>query len=370
MSKITIILHDLRGGGAEKMMVRLANQMVEDGDEVSMILITGGGENTPFLSSEVKLVELHCHRTLKALWPLRKALKVENPDAILAALTHINVMSALACFTLGWLKRLNVSERNAFSLDKKVNSNKVMRAAYIIAPWVYRILPRPVICVSKGVADDLVSNTIVRQKDVVTAPNPVITVETIAAAQQAPQHPWLVNKDKEVIVAVGRLSYQKGFDMLIDAFSQVSKQVDCRLIMFGDGELRLSLQSQIDSLGLGEHISMPGYVNNPLAELKAADVYVLSSRFEGSPNAIVEAMSVGTQVVAFDCPHGAREILQNGKVGALVEHLNVELLVDALVNCVQNKNEMISQLNIESHVQRFGAKDASQAYRKLLVARP
>jgi glycosyltransferase involved in cell wall biosynthesis len=73
-------------------------------------------------------------------------------------------------------------------------------------------------------------------------------------------------------------------------------------------------------------------------------------------------------VVAFDCPHGAREILQNGKVGALVEHLNVELLVDALVNCVQNKNEMTNQLNIESHVQRFVAKDAAQAYRKLLVA--
>jgi glycosyltransferase involved in cell wall biosynthesis len=113
---------------------------------------------------------------------------------------------------------------------------------------------------------------------------------------------------------------------------------------------------------------MPGYVNNPLSELKAADVYVLSSRFEGSPNAIVEAMSVGTQVVAFDCPHGAREILQNGKIGALVEHLNVELLADAIVNCLTCKGEINRQLNIESHIKCFFAKNATEAYRKLLMA--
>lgn len=369
MLKITIVLHDLRGGGAEKMMVRLANQMVEDGDEVSMILITGGGENTSFLSPKVKLVELHCYRTLKAFWPLRKALKAEQPDAILAALTHINVMSALASFTLGWIKRLSVSERNAFSLDKKVNANKIMRVAYLIAPWIYRMLPRPVICVSQGVAKDLVASTVVRCKDVVIAPNPVITKETIDSAKEPAQHPWLVNKKTPVIVAIGRLSYQKGFDILIDTFSQVSKQVDCRLIIFGDGELRSALQSQVDSLGLSENVSMPGYVFNPLAELKAADVYVLSSRFEGSPNAIVEAMSVGTQVVAFDCPYGVREILQNGTLGTLVEHLNVEVLVDVLVSCLQHKDEMSAQFNIESRVKRFFAKDAAQAYRKLLVAK-
>jgi glycosyltransferase involved in cell wall biosynthesis len=369
MTKLTIVLHDLRGGGAEKMMVRLANQMAEDGDEVSMILITGGGENTSFLSSNVKLVELHCYRTLKAFWPLRRALKAEQPDAILAALTHINVISAAACFTLGWLKRLSVSERNAFSLDKKVNSNKVMRVAYLIAPWIYRMLPRPVICVSQGVADDLVVSTVVRSIDVVTAPNPVITQETISAAKEPAQHPWLVKKETPVIIAIGRLSYQKGFDMLIDAFSQVNKQVDCRLIIFGDGELRSTLQSQVSSLGLSERISMPGYVINPLSELKAADVYVLSSRFEGSPNAIVEAMSVGTPVVAFDCPHGTREILQNGKVGALVEHLNVEVLCNALVSCLQHTDEMNSHLNIESKIKRFFAKDATEAYRKLLVAK-
>lgn len=369
MLKITIVLHDLRGGGAEKMMVRLANQMVEDGDEVSMILITGGGENTSFLSSKVKLIELNCHRTLNAFWPLRKALKIQEPDAILAALTHINVMSALACFTLSWINRLNVSERNAFSLDKKVNSNKVMRFAYLMAPWIYRMLPRPVICVSQGVAEDLVARTVVRYRDVVIAPNPVITKETINAAKELAKHPWLVKKETPVIIAIGRLSYQKGFDILIDTFSQVIKQVDCRLIIYGDGELRSTLQSQVEALGLLEKISMPGYVPNPIAELKAADVYVLSSRFEGSPNVIVEAMSVGTRVVAFDCPYGAREILQNGKVGCLVEHLNVEVLLDALVKCLQHKDEMNSQLNIESKVKRFFAKDATEAYRKLLAAK-
>ncbi|AGP81534.1 group 1 glycosyl transferase [Alteromonas mediterranea MED64] len=367
MAKICIVLHDLRGGGAEKMMVRLANQMIEDGDQVDMILITEGGSNKPYLSKEVNLIELRCERTLNAFGPLRSALKRCQPDGILAALTHINVITAITCASLGWLKKLSVSERNAFSLDKKVNSDKVMKATYFLAPYIYRLLPNPVIAVSKGVAQDLIDTTVVRAKDVVTAPNPVITKETELAARQPPKHPWLVDKSMPTVIAVGRLSYQKGFDMLLDAFADVQKNIPSRLIIFGEGELREELEQQINKLGLNDNVSLPGYSDNIIAEMKAADLYVLSSRFEGSPNAIVEAMSVGTQVVAFDCPHGAREILQDGRIAPLVQ-----------ANCAKNLTHPISQqLNyisaietsssLTASVERFKSKNSSSIYRDFLL---
>lgn len=365
MSKIVIVLHDLRGGGAEKMMVRLANQLVENGDNVDMMLVTGGGQNKPFLDSRVNLIELQCHRTLNAFKPLRSALKKSNAEAILAALTHINVITTIVCFSLGWMKKLHVSERNAFSLDKKVNSNKVMKTAYFLAPWLYRFMPNPVIAVSQGVADDLVNTTVVKAHNVVIAPNPVITDETIQAAKQLPQHPWLINKEAKVIVSVGRLAYQKGFDMLIDAFSQISKEVYCKLIIFGEGEQRKSLQSQIDALGLTDVISMPGYTKNPIAEMKAADLYVLSSRFEGSPNAIVEAMSVNTQVVAFDCPHGAREILKDGEVSMLVENSDMNGLIASCIRALQSNKK--TKPDYSEAISRFYSKASANVYRDLIL---
>ncbi|MDP5030050.1 MAG: glycosyltransferase [Paraglaciecola sp.] len=369
MAKITIVLHDLRGGGAEKMMVRLANQLVENGDEVDMILITAGGPNKAFLRESVNLTELDCKRTLDAFGPLRHALKKSKPDGILAALTHINVITAIVCFSLGWLRKLSVSERNAFSLDKKVNSNKVMKAAYLLAPYIYRLLPNPVIAVSKGVAKDLVDTTVVREKDVVTAPNPVITTDTIESAKAAAKHPWLINKQTKVIVSVGRLSYQKGFDILIDAFYRIHNMVDARLVILGEGELRPELERQIESVGLTDRVSLAGYCDNPLAEVKQADLYVLSSRFEGSPNALVEAMSVETAVIAFDCPHGPTEILNGGKLAPLLEDKNVHQLALAIANELITESATDKKSTYLEAVERFTSLNSAKRYRQLILGK-
>ncbi|NCP64778.1 MAG: glycosyltransferase [Paraglaciecola sp.] len=369
MAKITIILHDLRGGGAEKMMVRLANQLAADGDEVEMILIAQGGSNKPFLSDSVKLSELNCHRTLDAFGPLRRALKLSQPDGILAVLTHINVLVTLVCASLGWLSKLSVSERNAFSLDKKVNRSVVMRTTYFLAPFIYRLLPNPVIAVSQGVAQDLVDTTVVRTKDVVSAPNPVITQETLAAADSPPCHPWLQDKTLPTLVSVGRLTYQKGFDLLIAAFHQVETSLPCRLIIFGEGEDRRSLEGLIKQANLQDKVSLPGYTHNPIAEMRAADLYVLSSRFEGSPNALVEAMSVNTPVVAFDIPHGPKEILHDGEVASLVKNISEFALADAIRQALNiTAKQKIAQLNRQHKaIECFFAEHAAKHYRSLIL---
>lgn len=356
-------MHDLRGGGAEKMMVRLANQLSANGDSVHLVLTAEGGVNKKFVNENVNLVELGCERTLSSFGKLRKTLKAIEPDAILSVLTHINVIAGITCFSLGWQSKLSVSERNAFSLDRALKTDRVMKLVYFIAPFIYQLLPKPVIAVSKGVADDLVEHTMVKRKNVTTASNPVITVETIEASKSAPQHEWIINSDIPVLLSIGRLSHQKGFDLLLKAFSLVQSEIKCRLIIYGEGELREDLVEQVNELSLSEVVSFPGYIANPIAEMKAADLYILSSRFEGSPNAIVEAMSVNTPVIAFDCPHGPKEILRDGTVAPLVEYLDVDALAKAIVSTLKAKKPV----DYTQDVARFSSANSANEYRRLLL---
>ncbi|WP_438864512.1 glycosyltransferase [Neptunicella sp.] len=372
MARIAIILHDLRGGGAEKMMVRLANQLAVEQDEVELVLIGAGGINKALVSAEVKLVELGCQRTLQAFTPLRKYLSQNRPDAILAVLTHINVITALVCWSLGISNRLTVSERNTFSQDRKMNTSVVMRSVYWLAPWIYRCLTNPVIAVSRGVADDLIACSVVREQDVITAPNPVISEQSLHASCQPAQHPWLQNKNGKVVVAVGRLNHQKGFDLLLQAFADMPHQANCRLVIFGEGELRSALETQIRAMNLTSRVDLAGYIDNPLAEIKQADLFVLSSRFEGSPNGLVEAMSVGTPVVAFDCPHGPREILKphqsNCFAGCLVAYLDVAALSHAIHSQLNQSCSAQIRQDIIASVQGFHTPLASRIYRQKLLS--
>src|SRR5690606_33122377 len=119
--------------------------------------------------------------------------------AILSVLTHVNVVAALVCLSLGMAHRLTMSERNTFSLDRHNNPAPVMRLAYGIAPLLYRLLPNPVVAVSEGVALDLVRHTVVRHRDVVALPNPTVTPELLAEAALGPRHPWLQRRERPVV---------------------------------------------------------------------------------------------------------------------------------------------------------------------------
>lgn len=317
MKKLLIILHDLSAGGAEKMMMRLAAALVDAGNDVTLLLLTGGGPNAAHLDPRVKKVELRSPRTSRAVPALARFLRANRFDAQLAALTHVNVVAIAAALLSGTLARLHVSERNAFSHDKHVNPDFMVRVAYRVAPLLYRLIPNPVICVSRGVAQDLIDTTIARRRDVTTADNPVLDDNFREKTPGLPSHRWLLEKSGTVIVAVGRLAPQKGFDTLITAFAALPDK-GVRLIIFGEGALRVRLLEQALTLGVADRVDLPGYTDDPLAEVAAADCFVLSSRFEGSPNALVEALSTGTPVVATRCPHGPQDILIGGVVAPLV----------------------------------------------------
>jgi glycosyltransferase involved in cell wall biosynthesis len=143
--------------------------------------------------------------------------------------------------------------------------------------------------------------------------------------------PWFTNKEKPVVVAAGMLAPWKGFEELIDAFALVrDRGRDARLVILGEGPDRAKLEAKVDRLGLADRVRLPGHTLNPLAYFARADVFALSSRVEGMPNVLVEAMMCGCTVVATDCPTGPRELLQEGRFGYLVRPRDPAAIADGI----------------------------------------
>ena len=362
--KITVVVHNLNGGGAEKMMVRLANGLANLGQNVSIVLLTEGGVNIKNVSERVTLHELKAHRTVTAIPKLRQHLLDSKPDKILSALTHVNVIAILACLSIGRLKSLYVSERNAFSKDKLVNNDFLVKIAYFLAPFFYRFIPNPVFAVSDGVAQDLIKTTVVNRASVINLPNPTLDDDFRTKEFSKPTHPWLADKTTPIIVGLGRLAAQKGFDDLINAVAIVKQSMDVRLIIYGEGELRAALQKQVDELGLTQSVSLFGYTEAPLDEIHAADVFVLSSLFEGSPNALVEAMGAQCKVVSTRCPCGPDEVLEDGVVGSLVPVKSPEKLAEAIYSTlVDNNYDIEKQLNL---AEKYTVSNSAKSYLKAM----
>jgi glycosyltransferase involved in cell wall biosynthesis len=171
--------------------------------------------------------------------------------------------------------------------------------------------------------------------------NPVITDEFPALASQAPDHPWFSPGQPPVILGVGRLTPAKDFANLIRAFTEVRRQRKARLIILGAGQEGDGLEALARELGVANDVALPGFRPNALAYMRAAAVFVLSSAWEGLPTVLIEALAAGTLVVSTDCPSGPREILQDGRLGALVPVGDAGALAKAIVHALDKPSATV-----------------------------
>jgi glycosyltransferase involved in cell wall biosynthesis len=172
--------------------------------------------------------------------------------------------------------------------------------------------------VSGGAADDLARTSGLSRDRVQVVYNPVITPAMLALAREAPDHPWYAHGQPPVILGVGRLTRQKDFATLVRAFALARQQRPARLIILGEGEDRAALEALIRELGVADDVALPGFRDNAMAYMAGSALFVLSSAWEGLPTVLIEALAAGARVVSTDCPSGPREILQGGRLGALV----------------------------------------------------
>jgi glycosyltransferase involved in cell wall biosynthesis len=173
-----------------------------------------------------------------------------------------------------------------------------------------------IIAISNGVATDLADTTGIERESIDVIHNPAFSPDIQSKSKESVSHRWF-DIDTPVVIAVGSLTQQKDFSTLLRAFSVLRERQDAHLLILGEGELREELKSLASELGIATAVDMPGFVDNPYAYMRQADVFVLSSKWEGFGNVVVEALACGCPVVSTDCPSGPAEILANGEYGSL-----------------------------------------------------
>lgn len=332
--RITFFLDALHGGGAEKAVVNLLKGLAQrDEFDLDLVLATKEGPYLDLVPQQVQIVDLKKSRAVTATFPLMSYLKQNRPWALIGNMGHVNVVASMAKELAGIKTRLVLVEQNTIS----ANQNKPKRAelVHLLMRWLY---PRAeaVAGVSAGVARDLEHQLGLGRETVKVLNNPVVNQDLITQSQANLAHPWFAADTPPVFLAVGRLNPQKDFPNLLSAFAQVRKQKDARLIILGEGAEREKLEALIDRLGIKDDVSLPGFVKNPYAYMKQSSCFVLSSRQEGLPTVLIEAMACGCPVVATNCPSGPEEILDHGTYGSLVPMDNSEALAAAMLKTLDN----------------------------------
>lgn len=313
------------------MVLGIARGFCQLGVDIDMLTPFAGGAQEKLVSwgLDVGLHSLSGNRWQRKK-SLRKYLRNHDCAGLICAGHRMNTLGSQ--FASRELPVVSTVHNNASqsisgkSFFKKIAFRKQLQS------WEKK--SRAVVAVSEGVADDLKSNFGFSQISVIHNPIDIDYLQERSKAEI--DHPWLSAKNGPVIIAVGRLTAQKDYPNLIRAFSLLRETLNAKLIILGEGDLRAELETLVAELGCGEYVSMPGFVDNPFAYVAKADLFCLSSAWEGFGNVIVEAMAVGTPVVSTDCPSGPSEILNRGEYGLLVPINNHAALAEALISGLKN----------------------------------
>lgn len=321
-------------------MCLVAGGLAARGVDVTLVLCQGNGAYLTDVDSRVRVVDLGAASMPQALFPLIRYLRSARPTALLAAMSHANVTAALAHCIARSRARLLLSEHAHLGSVLMAYPGWRMRATALMMRWTYQRADR-IVSVSDGVASDLLQRIPIDAERVVTIYNPVVDDLLLARAKEEPACAWLSARepcDPPVVLAAGRLVPQKDFATLIEAFALLRRTRPARLLILGEGDLRASLTAQVARLGLANDVALPGFEPNPYSAMRAAQLFVLSSWFEGLGCVLIEAMACGTPVVSMDCPSGPHEVLEGGRWGRLVPVGDVAALAAAMCAALDDIN--------------------------------
>lgn len=334
---IFFMVSSMNAGGAERIAASLANAWAAAGHRVTLLATySGRGEcfypllpevALRYLADEASSPRSRRQAYLARFWALRRLLQRERADVVVSFLTNVNVAAVLA--SLGMRVPLIVCERT-YPPQLPVSAwwDRLRR-------WTYPLASRVTMLTSEGV--DWLQREIPRARGAVI-PNPVPYPLPVNTPELLPSD--VVQSDRKILLAVGRMSEEKGFSGLIEAFASLAEQhPQWDVVILGDGPLRQVLAQQIQANGLGRRVFMPGRAGNVGAWYERADLYVLSSRVEGFPNTLGEAMAHGCAAVSFDCDTGPRDLIRHEVDGLLVPPGDVNALAQALGRLMQNEAE-------------------------------
>lgn len=360
-NRIAILLPDLRGGGAERVAVNLANQWAFRGYTVDIVLMSATGVFLADLERRVRVVDLNANRVRAVLLPLVRYLLHCRPDALLAFMWPLTVISVWARTLARVHTRLILSEHTTWSRSELLKHPTV---SWQVRNSMHFFFPASdgIVVVSQGAADDLALFAQLDRSAITVIYNPVVGDAKPPASKPLEPSRWWFGPHKRVL-AVGTLKSIKDYSTLLDAFTCLRQHIDARLLILGEGECRAALEAQARQFGIEDSVFMPGFVKDPTPYYQQADLHVLSSKGEGFGNVIVEALAAGTPVVSTDCQSGPREILAGGQFGLLVPVGDASALAAAMAESLAVKHDRAA---LKAHAQHFSIDKAVDQYEALL----
>lgn len=327
MAKISILLPDLRGGGVERIRLVLAREFARQGHQVEFVLMHATGDFLAEAERDFKVVDLATPRARNVLPALVHYLRQRRPDALIAAMWPLTVISPLAARMSGFRSTVLVSEHAMLSHQYAPRGGLHRLALRISTSLGYRLASARV-GVSQGTCTDMAVLSHLPTDRFTTIHNPVRPALRPAPGELSVANTLWAN-DGPRILTVGNLKPVKNHPLLLQAFARLNRP-EARLMILGQGQSEAALRQIASDLGIADRVIFAGFHSDPSPFYATADLFVLSSDHEGFGNVIVEALSFGLPVVSTDCPSGPAEILQRGQFGSLVPVGNARALARAM----------------------------------------
>ncbi len=346
--RLIFFIGALYGGGGERVLVDLLRHLNRDKYELNLVVSTKNGVLFDQVPSDINVIIRYTQDSkrlnlYRRAFGLSKIIKELNADIVISFLTGANrTLMRSKLFLPKNLKIILREGNNPLHIHSMFSSWFWRKIAIQEVKNLYPLADR-IVTPSVGIAKDFQKYWGISSDLFHRIHNPVDISMINQKSSEDISLPWGEVEKVKWILAVGRLTKQKGFSDLISSFYEVRKKADSRLIILGEGDLRVKLQNKIDEMGMSDFIFMPGFVKNPWKYMKRADLYISSSLWEGFHLTIAEAMACGTVPIATNCNYGPSEIITDGKDGRLVPVGDVETLSNTICELLEN-NELRSEM--------------------------
>ena len=346
-----------KSGGVERVHKNLALAFKEVGVSALFYVMNGYGKSEEgFDELKMQFDAYRCEKNKDFLQNVRdisKLIKYHKIELVISATEKANVAS----FVTKLLMRSSAKHIYTRHVDFNASGQRLPPVA-IKSLYNLYALNGQIVCVSESLKKQIQKQVISRKKHVHFIPNAVVGRLLFQKAKQT-EHQVLHDANQAYFIAVGRLVEQKGFDLLIDAYSLALADDHTlpKLVILGEGQCEDALTKQILTLNLAHHVVLAGYVSNPYPMIQRATCMLLSSRHEGMPTVLIEALALDTPVISFNCPTGPAEIIEHKKNGVLVSHLDVQALSQALLDYKNVPSDKLSY-----SVTRFADSHAATQY--------